>query len=240
MNKRYLITGYNGQLGKMVSDMLMHTLNPTRDDFDLANFSDLESYFLKNDFDIVLHCAAKISPPVIDKDPNAAISDNIIATSNLAFLCNKYNKKIIYISTDYVYPGLKGNYKETDDVNPVNLYAISKLGGECAVRLVKEHLILRLSFGPDMFPYDKAWVDQFTSRETLSIISKKIVACLDIEYNGILNLGGDRVSVYQYAKNLKPDVEGISIHDASFNLPKDTSLDTTLFKNLINIKDKKL
>jgi dTDP-4-dehydrorhamnose reductase len=234
MTKRYLITGSKGQLGGRLKEMLPGSLTPTRSDFDLADLAAMEHYFAGHDFDTVIHCAARTSPPVIDKDPTAAIADNIIATGNLALLCNKYQKRLIYISTDYVYSGVKGNYKETDDLNPVNKYAISKLGGECAARLVKEHLVLRLSFGPDEFPYDKAWIDQYTSREPLTAISKKIVACLDLDYTGIINVGGDRISVYQYAKNLKPEVQGVSIKEANFSLPEDTSLDTTLFKNLTN------
>jgi dTDP-4-dehydrorhamnose reductase len=234
MTKRYLITGSKGQLGGRLNEILPGSLTPTRGDFDLADLIAMDAYFASNEFDVVVHCAAKTSPPIIDKYPSAAISDNIIATGNLALLCNKYNKKLVYISTDYVYSGVKGNYKETDDVNPVNLYAISKLGGECAVRLVKDHLVLRLSFGPDIFPYDRAWIDQYTSREPLSVITKKIVACLDFNYTGIINVGGDRVSVHQYATSLKPEVQGMSIKEASFSLPEDTSLDTTLYNTLIN------
>lgn len=232
MTKTVLITGSSGQLGGRLKEMLPVSLVPTRSDFDLADLSAMEEYFASNEFDTVIHCAARTSPPVIDKDPTAAISDNIIATGNLALMCNKYQKRLIYISTDYVYPGVKGNYKETDDLNPVNKYAISKLGGECAARLVKDHMVLRLSFGPDEFPYDKAWTDQYTSREPLRAISKKIVASLDLDYTGILNVGGDRTSVYQYAKALKPEVQGISITKANFILPEDTSLDTSLFKKL--------
>jgi dTDP-4-dehydrorhamnose reductase len=234
MTKRYLITGSKGQLGGRLNEMLPGSLTPTRSNFDLADFSALEQYFVDHEFDSVIHCAARTSPPVIDKDPTAAIADNIIATGNLALLCNKYRKRLVYISTDYVYSGVNGNYKETDDLNPVNNYAISKLGGECAARLVKEHLVLRLSFGPDEFPYDKAWIDQYTSREPLTAISKKIIACLDLDYNGIINIGGDRISVYQYAINLKPEVQGMSIKEANFSLPADTSLDTTLYKTLTN------
>jgi dTDP-4-dehydrorhamnose reductase len=234
MFRRYLITGSRGQLGGRLKEMLPGSLTPTRSDFDLAELSAIDKYFSSNEFDTVIHCAARTSPPVIDKDPMSAILDNIMASGNLALMCEKYQKRFIYISTDYVYSGVKGNYKETDDLNPVNKYAISKLGGECAARLVRDHLVLRLSFGPDEFPYDKAWVDQYTSREPLTAISKKILACLDIDYTGVINIGGDRISVYQYAKKLKAEVEGISIKEASFILPVDTSLDTSLFKDLTN------
>ncbi len=55
--------------------------------------------------------------------------------------------------------GDQGNYKETDPVYPVNKYAWSKLGGECAVRMYDKSLIIRTTFGPNVFPYQKAFVD---------------------------------------------------------------------------------
>ena len=64
-----------------------------------------------------------------------SIKINIIGTSNLVLECEKLNIKIIYFSTNYVYPGKKGNYKETSPLLPVNNYAWSKMGGECAVQM---------------------------------------------------------------------------------------------------------
>ena len=59
-------------------------------------------------------------------------------------ILNLKNIKLIYFSTNYVYPGSKGNYKETDSLLPVNNYAWSKLGGEASVQLYKNSLILRV------------------------------------------------------------------------------------------------
>ena len=57
----------------------------------------------------------------------------------------KKNIKLIYFSTNYVYPGKRGNYKEEDPLLPVNNYAWSKLGGEAAVQMYSNSLILRVS-----------------------------------------------------------------------------------------------
>ena len=69
--------------------------------------------------------------------PDHSIETNIIGTSKIASYCSRYSCKFVYISTDYVYPGHidpenHQPYKETDNLNPINHYAISKLGGECA------------------------------------------------------------------------------------------------------------
>ena len=60
-------------------------------------------------------------------------------------ICEKNNVKLIYFSTGYVYACIKGNYKETDPVKPFNNYGFSKLGGECAVQMYKNSLILRIT-----------------------------------------------------------------------------------------------
>ena len=74
-----------------------------------------------------------------NKNISKSIDLNIIGTCNVVKVCEKFKIKLIYFSTGYVYPGTKGNYKETDPVNPINKYAISKLGGsllfECMIIL---------------------------------------------------------------------------------------------------------
>ena len=67
--------------------------------------------------------------------------------------------KLVYISTDYVYPCTEGNYSENSALFPVNEYAWSKLGGECAVKLYKNSLILRMALCQKPFPHPKALVD---------------------------------------------------------------------------------
>ena len=79
-----------------------------------------------------------------DKNINRSIDLNIIGTSNLVKEAAKIGAKIIYLSTSYVYPGKKGNYSEEDALKPWNNYSWSKLGGECAVQMYKNSLILRL------------------------------------------------------------------------------------------------
>ena len=55
-----------------------------------------------------------------DKKISKSIDLNIIGTANVVKICEKYNIKLIYFSTNYVYPGKKGNYKELDPISPIN------------------------------------------------------------------------------------------------------------------------
>ena len=109
---------------------------------------------------IIIHLAG-LSRPIDqhEKNINESIKLNIIGTSNIVMVCKKFNTKIIYFSTSYVYPGNKGNYKETDPILPSNNYAWSKLGGECAVQMYKKSLILRVCMTERPFIHDKAFTD---------------------------------------------------------------------------------
>ena len=92
----------------------------------------------------VLHLAGLSRPMSIhEKQINKSIDVNIIGTSNLVKICNTFNKKLIFFSTSYVYPGKKGNYKESDPLLPWNNYGWSKLGAEAAVQMYKNSLIIR-------------------------------------------------------------------------------------------------
>ena len=88
-----------------------------------------------------------------------SIDLNIIGTANVVKVCKKFNIKLIYFSSGYVYSGVKGNYLENDSVKPFNNYGLSKLGGECAVSMYKNSLILRITMIEKPFPYKKAFFD---------------------------------------------------------------------------------
>ena len=74
-----------------------------------------------------IHVAGLSRPMNIhDKIISKSIDMNIIGTCNVVKICERLKIKLIYFSTGYVYPGIKGNYTEEDSVNPINKYAVSK------------------------------------------------------------------------------------------------------------------
>ena len=93
------------------------------------------------------------------KNIEKSIDLNIVGTANVVKVCKKNNIKIIYFSTGYVYEGKKGNYSEKDPVKPFNNYGLSKLGGECAVMMYKNSLILRITMCENPFVHKKAFGD---------------------------------------------------------------------------------
>ena len=236
MSNQILITGAAGKLGKAVLAILPGAIGSTRHDFDLSKANEIALFLDKHpNVKTILHCAAMISPPKINEDIAQAIGSNIIGTSLLSAECYKRNIRLVYISTDYVFAGEKGMYKEGDELLPPNKYAWSKLGGECAVQMLDKWVIIRLSFGPDEFPYKAAFTDQFTSREPASVIAEKIKNIVLSDYQGIIHIGGKRKSVYEYALSLGAEnIDQISIKDMSVKMPTDTSLDCTLYDSLFN------
>lgn len=232
--KKILFTGGSGLLGSEMRKLLPEACYPSSTEFDVTNFAQMDAYLRGAPFAAIVHAAAFTSPPKVDKEPARALDVNIIGTANVARLCVAHGLKLVYISTDYVFEGNQGNYREEDPVHPVNKYAWSKLGGECAVRMIDHSLIVRTTFGPNVFPYEKAFVDQWTSRESVRQIAAKLVRLLEHDVIGVIHLGGPRRTVYEYACSLDPGqpIQKLSIHDVSFRVPVDTSLNCERYEGL--------
>lgn len=234
--KNILITGAAGKLGATLLKCLPNAFAGTRTNFDITNAAMMHDFFEKNaSIDTVVHCAALVSPPKVNEHIADAIQANIIGTALLSIACYQRNIRLVYISTDYVFSGEQGMYAENDAVLPQNKYAWSKLGGEASLQMLDNYVIIRLSFGPDTFPYKAAFADQFTSRESASVISEKIKNIVLSDFKGLIHIGAERKSVYDYALSLGAEnIEKISIKDMSVKMPKDTSLNTNLYKSLFN------
>ena len=237
---KVLFTGGDGLLGTEFKKQFPGAIYTGRADFDITIYSMMDTFLSRNPVSVIVHAAAFTSPPKVEQEPLRALQANIVGTCNMVKLCIKYNIKLIYISTDYVFRGDTGNYKEDDPVCPVNKYAISKLGGECAVRMYDNSLIIRTSFGPNVFPYEKAFVDQWTSRENVTAITKKMIKLINSTATGIIHIGGKRRTVFEYAKSLDKtkNIQELSINFMAFATPRDTSLDCSKYKKLIGTKKK--
>jgi dTDP-4-dehydrorhamnose reductase len=231
-----IFTGGGGLLGSEFRKIAPDFLYPSEPEFDVTNYPQMEQYAQAHGCGQIIHAAAFTSPPAVDKDPVKALEVNIIGTANVVKLCIKFGARLIYICTDYVFQGDKGGYTETDPVNPVNKYAWSKLGGECAVRMYDKALIVRTTFGPDRFPYDRAFADQYTSREPVSVIARKLAALASTDAVGVVHVGGDRRTVLEYARSLDPSrvIGELSINDVPFKVPADTSLNCQRYKEILN------
>lgn len=237
-NYNILVTGGSGLLGRELQKILP-AYYPTHEELDIDDEGIAGQIWRvykerSNYIDTIVHLAAFTSPPKVNEHPMKAIRTNIIGTANLLWYALQKNAYFIYMSTDYVFSGFPGYFSEEDEVLPVNKYAWSKLGGECAVRMYDNSLIIRTSFGPEPFPYDKAFIDQYTSRQYVSVIAEKVkkIVTRNPQIIGTIHIGGDRKAVYEYAKITKPDVGQLSIKDVNFDVPVDTSLNCDKYNEI--------
>ena len=208
---KIIFTGGSGRFGKKFKGQtnLKNILYPTSKVFNITNYHSIKKYISKNKTDIIIHCAGLSMPMDIhEKEVNKSIDINIIGTANLVKICTEKKIKLIYFSTNYVYPGYKGKYKENEPLLPYNNYAWSKLGGECAVQMYKNSLILRICMTEKPFIHKFAFDDLITN----FIFHDDIIKLFPklIKKRGIINLGGPVQSVYKFAKKYNNDIKKIS------------------------------
>ena len=208
--KKIVVTGGSGRFAQSLKKTKnkYNFIYPSRTKLDITKPSSILKFLKKTKPHTVLHLAG-LSRPMKnhDKKIDKSISLNIIGTSNLVNACSKLKIKLVYFSTSYVYPGLNGNYMEKDPVLPWNNYAWSKLGGECAVHMYKNSLILRVCMTENPFLHKKAFANvklNFIFHEDLAKILVKI-----LNKKGVINLGGPTKTVYNFAKKYNPKVKKI-------------------------------
>ena len=233
--KKIVVTGGSGRFAKTLKKIKCKYafIYPKKTQLNICNLNSMRKYLKKIRPQSVLHLAG-LSRPMIEHEKNISksINLNIVGTANLVNICSELKIKLIYFSTSYVYPGTKGNYNEGDGVLPWNNYAWSKLGGECAVQMYKNSLILRVCMTEKPFIHKKAFANvklNFIFHDELAKILIKI-----LDRKGIVNLGGPTRTVYNFAKKYNPKIKKIS----SKNIPEyksryNLSMNLSKLNNLI-------
>jgi len=221
---KILLFGGSGLLGTELRKLNHNFLAPTHTNQDLVSFLELDLYIDRIKPDIVINCAAIKDNRKIEQDPADAIATNIIGAGNLAIVCSKQNIRYVYISTDYIYEGSRGNYLESDHILPCNLYAWTKLGGEASAKCVKNHLIIRTSFGKSEFDYKEAFTDKWTSKDYVDVIAPMILEAALSPLTGVLNIGTERKTIYDHATARNTDIKPVKLSESSHSTPYDTSL----------------
>ena len=228
---KIVITGGNGRFGSVLkkkyhSDKLLY---PNKKQLNILSTKSIENYLIKKKPKILIHLAALSRPMRIhDKDISKSINLNIIGTSNIVRICSKLKIKLIYFSTNYVYEGKKGNYKETDAVLPINNYAWSKLGGESSVQMYKNSLILRVCMTEEPFIHKKA----FSNLKTNFIFQKDVADILFkiLNKKGIINVGGIIQTPYNFGKKYNKNIKKIL---ARKGLPLNPSMNINKLKKIL-------
>jgi dTDP-4-dehydrorhamnose reductase len=224
---KVIFTGGSGVLGAEIQKINKNSnfLFPTSKQFNVLDPDQCDNFISKNKSNTIIHAAALTNVKEIENNFIDAINTNIIGTINVVKLCEKYKLKLVYISTDYVFDGHKGNYAINDPINPLSKYAKSKAAAELIVRMYDNHLIVRTSFFANEFPYEKAFVDQWTSKDYIDIMAPKILEVILSKDIGIKHVFSTKQTIYEKAKKRKHNVIPISRNEfEGVRIPKDTSL----------------
>jgi dTDP-4-dehydrorhamnose reductase len=228
-----LVTGGNGRFVKILKkeNKKLNLKFLDKKDLNILNLNSIEKCFVKFKPKVIFHCAGLSRPMTIhEENISKSIDLNIIGTANMVKVCEKYNVKIIYFSTGYVYEGKKGNYSEKDPVKPFNNYGLSKLGGETSVLMYKNSLILRITMMEKPYPYKKAYtnlISNFIYHEDLVKILPHIIT-----KKGIINIGGKKQSVYDFVKKTKKDIKKNKLNKNT-NLPLNQTMNLSLLNKIL-------
>ena len=208
--KKILVTGGEGRFANILKKRKSKYkfIFRNKKQLNILNYSSIKKNISSFKPDFVLHLSGLSRPMKIhEKYINKSIDLNIIGTCNVVKACINSKIKIIYLSTSYVYSGKKGNYKENDPVLPWNNYGWSKLGGESAVQMYKNSLILRACMTEKPFLHKTAYTNvktNFIYHDDFINIFLKI-----LDKKGVFNIGGKSQSVYNFAKSNKKNVKKI-------------------------------
>jgi len=214
METKILLLGATGKLGKhlvnQINYLKINLTTPTHKECPIEDYNKLYNNIVKQKPNIIIHAAGYVNTEGCEKNKQRCLDSNVLGTFNIVKICRSLNIRLIFISSEYVFSGEEKEYTINSKVNPKNTYGISKVCGEFIVKTLDNYLVIRSPFIRDTkFPYEYAFQDQFTSRQYIHQIVDKILN-LSLSNNiGIKHIVGKYQSVYDLAKQSKPDVKPI-------------------------------
>jgi dTDP-4-dehydrorhamnose reductase len=236
IKSKILITGVNGQLGTEIRLLEGQYSNfefiiTSRHNMPIEDAEKINEWFVLHQPKYCINCAAYTAVDKAETDRENAYQVNVEGVENLAKACVKYGCKLIHISTDYVFDGLKKTpYSETDATNPINYYGSTKLEGEQQLlQIDKNALIIRTSWVYSSFGnnFVKTMMRLMETKESINVINDQVgsptyaaslaKAILDIvtiiekdkiDYNGIFNYSSNTtITWYEFALAIKEEIE---------------------------------
>jgi len=266
-DEKLLVTGASGLLGSKIlksaeekfNAIPIHKsrqLSPNSLELDITDQKGVSELFIKLKPRVVIHTASETNVDRCEIQREHAWNVNVEGTRNIATACQKIGARLIYISTDYVFDGKRGNYEETDNPNPINHYGYTKLEGEHqAIQHCKTYSILRTSVIYGWHPWKQnfaTWVicqlrqsnqiavveDHFNTPTLAQNLAEMTVEVVEKDLQGLYHVSGsERISRYEFARRIaiafdlnseliKP-IKTSQLSTWIAKRPRDSSLDTT-------------
>lgn len=210
--------------------------------------------------DIVIDTIANSNPEFCELNKEQTYKLHVESFKEICSVCSKTNSKLIFISSDYVFDGKKGNYSENDEANPINYYGITKVLAEKNVLKHSKNVVIRtslvygwnpkakfLNFVLDNLRKEKTIFvyDNIFSPTLLDELTEAIIKIMLSNISGIFHVvGSSCVSKFYFAKliakkfKMNEDlIKSLPIHNSNlkFQIPKNTCLDNTKIKNTFGI-----
>lgn len=194
---------------------------------DNIDFNNEETYIDKlSDYDAIINCIGYTKTTDNTKENHWNV--NYLGVIKLVDICNNLNKKLVHISSDYIYGNSKSFASETDV--PVHLgtwYTYTKLLSDGHVQAVSNnYLMIRSSFKERPFPWDSAWIDLITNGDYVDTIVDLTVKLIKTDSSGVYNVGTETKTMYELANKTKKcaptmdEYKFIRPHDITMNLSK--------------------
>jgi dTDP-4-dehydrorhamnose reductase len=229
-----LILG-NGLLGSTLHELTnWHIISRSVNGFDFTKPKTYKKLIDNDKFDTIINCIAYTKTP--DNTKNQHWKTNYVGTIHLVDLCNKFEKKLAHISTEYVY-SQSPIYADEEQI-PIhynNWYTYTKVLSDAYVEARSNNfLTIRASFKPKPFPWPQAWIDLKGNFDYVDVIAKIIIKLVEGDAHGIFNVGTETKTMFDLAKQTRPDIQ--ESHRGSLELPRDITMNLEKLDDFLSPK----
>ena len=241
---KILLIGSSGTLGKTIAKnkFFSKAVKPSKKKLNITKRSDVKKY-LRKDFQIIINCAAISSVKDCENKPSLAYKVNVNGVKNLVKEILEYKKDtkknilLVHISSDAVYPPKRGNNSEKSKLIPYNIYGNTKYKSESIVKKLDRFTIIRTRFfDKHKIKFKDAATDIFSSMLEVKDIVRNIIFLLKIDYTGVINVGGKKISDFNAIKKFNKKIKKTStkeiLRKTKYTIATDASLNISLLKKL--------
>lgn len=217
---KILVTGSKGQLGREIRDLTSfydgsQFIFKDLPELDICDFNLLKNFIDANNINVIINCAAYTNVDRAEEYMENAKKVNSEGVLNLVNVLKTVNGKLIHISSDYVFDGLKSKpYKESDDVNPLGIYGKTKRDGEVhVINSNIDSIVIRTSWLYSHYGYNfvKTILNLGSTKKKLKVVHDQISSptyakdlakiCLDILHSKSIKKISEKGRIYHYSND---------------------------------------